>query len=99
MILLNSLLFCMLLFAMGLIVFTFKKIPKVIMGLLMVFCFAMYGLTGNQASLEHYELMQAFQKLGGLDGAISKIEAHLRAHPDDKKGREILRKLYLSKGV
>lgn len=47
---------------------------------------------------EHYELMVQFNQLGGVDGAILKVQERLALHPEDAEGWRILGKLYLSKG-
>ena len=46
---------------------------------------------------EHYQLLEKFDALGGVDGAIAKVKEKLAANPDDKQGWIILGKLYLSK--
>jgi cytochrome c-type biogenesis protein CcmH/NrfG len=46
---------------------------------------------------EHYQLLEKFNALGGVDGAITRVKAKLAANPNDKEGWMILGKLYLSK--
>ncbi len=46
---------------------------------------------------EHYQLLEAFNKLGGVDGAIMTLQKHLMEQPKDAKAWNILGKLYLTK--
>jgi cytochrome c-type biogenesis protein CcmH/NrfG len=46
---------------------------------------------------EHYQLLEKFDALGGVDGAIIKVKEKLAANPEDKQGWIILGKLYLTK--
>ncbi|MES2219154.1 MAG: hypothetical protein V4501_12185 [Pseudomonadota bacterium] len=46
---------------------------------------------------EHYQLLETFNKLGGVDGAIMTLQKYLMAHPHDPKAWNILGKLYLTR--
>jgi cytochrome c-type biogenesis protein CcmH/NrfG len=46
---------------------------------------------------QHYQLLEKFNTLGGVDGAIASIRQKLGDNPDDSKGWFILGKLYLGK--
>lgn len=46
---------------------------------------------------QHYLLVEQFDKLGGVDGAISKIEQKLKEDATNSKGWIILAKLYMAK--
>jgi cytochrome c-type biogenesis protein CcmH/NrfG len=46
---------------------------------------------------EHYQLLEQFNALGGIDGAITSIHQKLGDNPEDSKGWVILGKLYLAK--
>lgn len=51
-----------------------------------------WNTTGNK----HYQLLTEYNKLGGIQGIISRIQLQLKNHPDDAKGWFILGKLYLA---
>lgn len=51
-----------------------------------------------QGGEKHYQLIQQFDRMGGLEGAITKIQIRLKDNPDDREGWLILSKLYLAKG-
>lgn len=53
-----------------------------------------YWLTQGK---QHYQLQEQFIALGGLEGAIHRIEETLQKHPEDSQGWTILGKLYLAK--
>jgi cytochrome c-type biogenesis protein CcmH/NrfG len=65
----------------------------------------LYQFTGDKIALsdwlaegkQHYKLLEQFEALGGIDGAINKITQRLKANPDDKQGWLILGKLYQAK--
>lgn len=65
----------------------------------------LYQFSGNKIALQywltqgaqHYQLLDTFEQLGGVDGAIVRIEAKLQSNPNDAQGWLILGKLYLSK--
>lgn len=67
--------------------------------------FVIYQFTGNKVDLSqwvtqgeyHYQLQKTFDQLGGVNGAINKIEEKLKLNPFDARGWFILGKLYLSK--
>jgi cytochrome c-type biogenesis protein CcmH/NrfG len=46
---------------------------------------------------EHYRLLEKFNELGGVDGAIMTLQKHLMEQPGDAKGWFLLGKLYLGK--
>ncbi len=50
-----------------------------------------------QSGASHYALMQEFEDLGGVDGAIKRIEARLAVNPNDETGKALLQKLLLLK--
>lgn len=72
---------------------------------IILFCVSAYLIFGNYTGLsewnnrgeEHYNLLDTFDRLGGVDGAIKKIEDELMQNPKDAEGWYILGKLYLSK--
>jgi cytochrome c-type biogenesis protein CcmH/NrfG len=45
----------------------------------------------------HYQLLEQFSELGGIEGAIHRIQEKLIANPNDVEGWLLLGKLYLSK--
>ena len=46
---------------------------------------------------QHYQLLETFTELGGVDGAITSIQQKLKLNQNDTNGWVILGKLYLSK--
>jgi cytochrome c-type biogenesis protein CcmH/NrfG len=46
---------------------------------------------------EHYQLLETFNNLGGVDGAIKTLQKHLLEDPKDAQAWFILGKLYLGK--
>lgn len=70
-----------------------------------LFGLGIYQFSGNKTGLylwmtqgkQHYQLLQEFEQLGGVDGAIAQIESKLAKNPQDAQGWTILGKLYLSK--
>lgn len=46
---------------------------------------------------EHYQLLEKFTAMGGVDGAIASIRQQLTTNPNDSDGWFILGKLYLGK--
>lgn len=83
----------------------FSKTFFISAAFIVLFAAGMYVFLGDYRGLsqwmsqgrEHYQLMSTFESLGGVDGAISKIENRLLENPKDAKGWFILGKLYLSK--
>ena len=73
--------------------------------MLIVLASALYRYSTNSEALQnwftsgamHYQLMEKFQELGGVDGAIRRIEERLTTSPDDAPGWVLLGKLYLGK--
>ncbi len=71
-----------------------------------IFSSVLYFFSGDKMAVlewltygeKHYQLLDEFQKLGGVDGAIVQIEKRLKENPDDAEGWTILSKLYASKG-
>jgi cytochrome c-type biogenesis protein CcmH/NrfG len=67
--------------------------------------FFIYALTGNKVALnewlthgeQHYQLLEKFNALGGVDGAIVRIKKSLQENPLDAQGWLILAKLYVAK--
>lgn len=112
MFILYGLLLLMLLIALVIIAVPFvTKKPMRLGGYLIIvlltflFAFGFYQFSGNKQALyqwltvgrQHYKLLETFNKLGGVDGAISRITAKLIQEPNDAEGWFILGKLYLSK--
>lgn len=68
--------------------------------------FGIYQFCGNKIALKnwlkggekHFQLVQQFDRMGGVEGAIAKIQIRLKENPDDRQGWLILSKLYLAKG-
>jgi cytochrome c-type biogenesis protein CcmH/NrfG len=66
---------------------------------------SLYQLSGNKVAVakwlttgrQHFLLLNQFDQLGGVEGAISKIEEKLKDTPSDAQGWFILGKLYLAK--
>jgi len=66
---------------------------------------SLYGIFGSRQALqqwyahgkEHYQLMEEYHQLGGVDGIIERIKMKLANHPNDAAGWFILGKLYLAK--
>lgn len=69
------------------------------------FSLIMYQLSGDKKALkdwltkgkQHYALLKTFDELGGVEGAIIRIQQKLTENPNDARGWFILGKLYLSK--
>jgi cytochrome c-type biogenesis protein CcmH/NrfG len=100
----------MLLVALGLLAIPFIKNRSrkgyiVSASLIALLGLAIYQFTGNKTALylwmtqgkQHYQLLETFEQLGGIDGAIAQIESKLAKNPQDAQGWYILGKLYLSK--
>ncbi len=112
MIILYSLLFLMLLSALYLLAIPFfkRKTAWLIFFLLSLFfsAFALliYQAAGDKKTLafwlaegkENYQMQIAFEQLGGVKGAISRIKEKLAKNPKDAEGWLILAKLYLATG-
>lgn len=103
-------LFLMLLVGLGLLAIPFIKNRSlkgyiVSASLMTLLGFLIYQFSGNKAGLylwmtqgkQHYQLLETFEQLGGIDGAIAQIENKLAKNPQDAQGWAILGKLYLSK--
>lgn len=64
----------------------------------------LYQFTGDKVGLalwmtkgsQHYQLLEQIDNLGGIDQIITRIEAKVKANPDDAQGWFILGKLYLA---
>jgi cytochrome c-type biogenesis protein CcmH/NrfG len=57
-----------------------------------------YGLSAWFAGgKEHYQLLETFHNLGGVDSAINSLQKHLMENPKDTQAWIILGKLYLGK--
>lgn len=108
----DGLLILMLLVAIAFIALPFAKHRQIFSkkflastSLVVLLAVGLYFLLGDYRGLsqwmsqgrEHYQLMATFESLGGVDGAISRIENRLLENPNDAKGWFILGKLYLSK--
>lgn len=71
---------------------------------MLVASFSLYQVTGDKNALahwftqgkQHYQLLEKFNQLGGVPGAIARIREKLTEHPNDVQGWFILGKLYLS---
>lgn len=71
-----------------------------------IFSFLVYQFSGDKFALkhwfaegnQHYQLLEKFEALGGVEGAISRIKKILENSPNDAQGWMILGKLYQSKG-
>ena len=109
---LYGLLLLMLILALALLSLPFMKhrfenfkIFFILMLLMTLFTFALYQFSGNKSALylwlthgkEHYQLLEKFDQLGGVDGAIARVKNKLNVTPNDAQGWFILGKLYLSK--
>lgn len=101
----------MLLVALGLLALPFIKNRSLngfslLAIMLIIFSMGLYQVSGNKSLLswwfsegkQHYQLLTTFEQLGGVDGAIKKIQHKLTDNPNDAQGWFILGKLYLSKG-
>lgn len=70
-----------------------------------LFSFTLYQFFGQSKALSdwfahgknHYKLMVEVERLGGIDGIISRLQNKLAANPNDAKGWLILGKLYYAK--
>lgn len=112
MMLLYSLLFLMLFIAIVLLAVPLLKNKNyswksftVVSVAVVLFSVGLYSLTDNHTALEewllhgkeHYQLLVQYQELGGLDGIIKRVNAKVKANPNDAEGWYILGKLYLMK--
>lgn len=112
MFLLNSLLGLMLSVAVSFLAVPFLKSKTnfyryyfLITALTICCAVTLYQFSGDKKSLrlwltegkKHYQLQETFIKLGGIDGAISRIEKRLESNPRDAQGWLILAKLYQAK--
>lgn len=100
----------MLLIALSIIALAFKfefsKRLTVVLSLTLTVALALFHISNNTAGLKfwlaegktHYDLLAAFQQLGGFDGTIARIKEKLKHNPNDSRGWQILGKLYLAKG-
>jgi cytochrome c-type biogenesis protein CcmH/NrfG len=103
---------CLLLIALGIIAIPFAKQKKLFSRYFILICLIitllagiLYRFSANPAALknwlttgrEHYQLLEQFNELGGVDGAINRIEEKLAANPNDAAGWVLLGKLYLGK--
>lgn len=112
MIILYILLAIMLLIALSLLAIPFLnnasanklKIFSCLAGFLIILSVWIYYLSTNTDALynwfstgkQHYQLLNQFEQLGGINGAITQIKKRLAANPEDAQGWLILGKLYLS---
>lgn len=99
----------MLLFALCFLVFPLKGMTMMGGGVILLcfslFSFAIYFFTTNLSQLQqwyttgkqHYELRVEFERFGGIDGAIFRINQKLMVHPNDQRGWLILGRLYSAK--
>ncbi len=70
-----------------------------------VFSFSIYHYFGQSAAVStwfaqgknHYKLMTEVDRLGGIDGIITRLKNKLEANPNDAQGWLILGKLYYAK--
>jgi len=70
-----------------------------------LFAMGLYYLSGDKHALSqwitkgkaHYQLVETFNQLGGIEGMIARIKLKLKASPEDAEGWLILGKLYLAK--
>jgi cytochrome c-type biogenesis protein CcmH/NrfG len=105
-------LFGLLLIALGVIAIPFARHKKlcspyfVMIGItLIILTGTLYRYSANSIALqkwftggaEHYQLMEKFNELGGVDGAIRRIEEKLATDPNDAAGWVLVGKLYLGK--
>lgn len=82
-----------------------KRYFWVIAIFMIVTSLSLYSLVGDKKALrfwlaqgeQHYLLLAAFDKLGGIDGAIASIKKRLELNPLDAQGWTILAKLYMAK--
>lgn len=110
--LLYSLLFVMVLAALALLAVPFVTnktffSKRFIIASLFILCFSfgVYQLSGNKIGLkfwltqgkERYRLLSQFDELGGIDGAIKRVQEKLISNPNDAQGWFILAKLYEAK--
>jgi tetratricopeptide (TPR) repeat protein len=103
-------LLAMLLTALATIASAFKfelsKSFLVVASLTLTVAFGLFHISNNTTGLRmwltegkaHYDLLVAFQELGGFDGTIARIKEKLKQNPNDARGWQILGKLYLAKG-
>jgi cytochrome c-type biogenesis protein CcmH/NrfG len=110
---LYSLLGLLLVAALVLFLYPFEKYLKlypqyftVSCSLLIIISITFYYFLGNKTALhqwlnqgkQHFQLLETFDALGGVEGAITKIKNKLAENPIDAKGWYILAKLYAAKG-
>jgi len=72
---------------------TRKKLFLVIIILSALLSGYLYKILGSSKQLRHYDLEKTIEKLGGMEIIIQKIRQRVAEHPEDKQGREILKKL------
>jgi cytochrome c-type biogenesis protein CcmH/NrfG len=109
---LYSFLFCLLLIALGIVAIPFAQQKKLFSPYFLMISLAMviaagglYQFSTNKDGLQnwfsggesHYQLMEKFNELGGIDGAIKRIQDKLAKNPNDAAGWVLLGKLYISK--
>jgi cytochrome c-type biogenesis protein CcmH len=112
MFMLYSFLCCLLLIALGIVAIPFAQQKKLFSGYFFMTALVMiiavgglYQLSTNKEGLQnwfsggeaHYQLMEKFNALGGIEGAIKRIEEKLAKNPNDASGWVLLGKLYISK--
>jgi len=70
-------------------------------GLMLSFIWLTFLMTGGTHGLKdwlnggqaHYLLMTQVQSLGGIEGMIAKLEARVKAHPEDETAKGMLERL------
>ncbi len=110
MIILCSLFFLMLVFAISLLAIPYVKTQTLFSRgflfaaiFILVFAFGLF-FAGNHTGLkewlargkEHYQLQNQMNQLGGFAGIVARIKEKLAQNPNDAKGWFILGKLYLA---
>jgi cytochrome c-type biogenesis protein CcmH/NrfG len=86
--------------------FHFSKSFLAVLSLTLTVAFGLFHISNNTQGQRqwltegkaHYDLLVAFQELGGFDGTITRIKEKLKQNPNDARGWRILEKLYLAKG-
>lgn len=111
MLLLFSLLGIMLLSALTVVAMPFAMQHKLLSGSffslvtsMTALSLGLYHFSGDHQALQqwfahgkqHYQLMEKFDQLGGIEGVIARIKKKLQENPNDREGWLILGKLYLS---
>jgi cytochrome c-type biogenesis protein CcmH/NrfG len=102
----------MLLVMMGMIAVPFGKQRQIfsrqlfgVVSFTLLSVFGLYQFSSDSSGLqnwlsqgrEHYQLLEKFNSLGGVDGAIDKIKQKLLRDPSDANGWMLLGKLYMGK--